>query len=85
MPLRLKGRAIFSNDGEKLKEIHCPKRMELKDLAPSGSGDFLCGGCEKEIINTDFMSEEQLEALLRASPNVCLYINELNPIFEIEE
>ena len=84
MPLRLKGRVIFSKDGEKLKEINCPKRTELRDLIPSSRGDYHCAGCQKEIFNTDFMSEAQLEALLKASPNVCLYINKLNPIFEIE-
>lgn len=84
LPLRLMGGVIFSKDGEKLKEIHCPKRIGLMDLIPSRTGNYHCAGCQKEIFNTDFMSEEQLESLLKANPNVCLYINKLNPIFKIE-
>lgn len=84
MPLRLKDKTIFSSSGEKLKEINCPKRVEVKNLMLSGDA-YQCAGCNSIIHNTDFMSEEQLEALLRDDPNVCLYINTLNPLFRIED
>lgn len=85
MPLKLKENVIFSGNGVKLKEIRCERRIEVRDLLLSEGLHYSCASCAKTVYNTDFMSEADLEILLRANPSVCLFINKLNPIFEIEE
>lgn len=83
MALRVENDAIYSSDGKKLKEIYCPRKVSRAELEKRNDGHFNCGSCERHIVNTDFVSEEQLVSLLKTAPETCIYINLANPIFEV--
>lgn len=83
MALRIKNNAIYSPDGEKLKDIYCPRKVDQADLKNRSDGHFDCGNCNQVIMNTDFISEKQLIDLLQQAPETCLLINLENPLFEV--
>lgn len=81
--LYIRGHRIFSEQGELLKEISCPKKVTADAIEASESGCLNCSSCNKEIINTDIMSELELIDLLKRDPETCLTVSLLNPMFEI--
>ena len=65
-----------------MKTIACPKKVKFGDLKIKSGSDFSCEICEKTVHNTDFITEEEVENLIREKPTVCLSINLKNPMFE---
>jgi hypothetical protein len=84
MPLVISGRTIYNGDGRALKEIHCPKKVERAHLAQGSDRDFECHHCAEKVVNTDFMTEGELIALLEKEPSTCLFINLANPLFKVQ-
>lgn len=84
MTLTIRGYTLYDDNGEKLKEISCPRKLQREDLLRRDDQHFDCSACSEVIINTDFMTEGELTALLREAPETCLYINLMNPMFEVE-
>ena len=77
-------RILISRSGKVLKEIDCPEKVRSQHLQESSlEGVSLCIKCDKKIIDTDFLSEKELEAALTEDPDLCLKINLVNPIFEV--
>lgn len=83
MTLRILGNTIYSEDGQRLKELRCPKRTPKSELAGRSDDDFDCRHCAKTVVNTDFLTESELLTLLQEQPDTCLYVNLMNPIFEV--
>lgn len=83
MALRIWNNTIYSSDGEKLKDIKCPRSMMQSDLVQRTDKNFDCSNCMEVIVNTDWMSEQELVSLLKAAPRTCLFINLANPLFEV--
>ena len=77
--LKIKDKKIYKDD-VLLKEIHCPKKINQSELQKSGK-DFACLSCNKKIINTDFLNEDELVSILLKDKNTCMSINPLNPLF----
>jgi len=42
---------------------------------------MLCSACDKNLLNTDYVSEEELVETLIKDKDTCLVINRLNPMF----
>ena len=78
--LLIKDKKIYK-DNVLLKEIHCPKNMKHSDLEKAGQ-DYFCLSCNKKIINTDYLSEDELVGILLKDNTTCLSINPLNPLFK---
>ncbi len=85
MALRIENNAIYSPDGEKLKDIYCPRKVAQADLKNRSDGNFDCGNCNQVIMNTDFIPEKLLIDLLQQAPETCLWINLENPLFEVRD
>lgn len=85
MVLRISGNVLLSEDGQRLKEISCPRRMSLSALTVRVDRNFECENCTKLVVNTDFLTEDEVVELLQAAPDSCLYINLMNPIFKVEK
>lgn len=77
----IKHQKIYAANGELLKEIHCPKKVSINDLTRNNRVSFNCNFCEREVLDTDQFSENELETILRDNPDTCLKINLLNPMF----
>ena len=77
-------RTLISRNGKVLKEIYCPEKVRPEHIQEDKfGGGSLCLKCNKRIVDTDFVTEKELEIALRRDPNLCLKINLVNPIFEV--
>ena len=84
MTLKIRDGHIYAENGEWLKKIDCPKAARLVDMQVVSDETFQCSLCDHVIHNTDFMSENDIVALLKGDPQACLKISILNPIFEVQ-
>ena len=82
--LTIKDKRIFADDGTLLKVIDCPKNVGDSDLMQISDHEFHCRNCEKQVIATDFLSEQEITQLLRDAPNTCLKISRFDPRFRFE-
>ena len=76
---------LFSNSGKFLKELHCPLDLDWEDLERISTQDQnrRCAHCDRKIIDTAFLTEEELSDILHDDKNTCLKIdlNQPNLIF----
>jgi len=77
----LKEKNLYATNGDFLKKIQCPKSASIDNLHPKNNTSLNCNLCEREVLDTDQLSENELETILRENPETCLKINLLNPIF----
>ena len=82
--LTIKDKRIFADDGTLLKVIDCPKNVGDSDLTQISDHKFHCRNCKKQVISTDFLSEQEVTQLLRDAPNTCLKISRFDPRFRFE-
>ena len=72
---------IFTQEGKYLKTIQCPKKISVSDLEQKDEQTLYCNNCEKDIIDTQYISEKELVNILKKNKNICLKISLLNPMF----
>ena len=72
---------IYTDKGDLLKTIDCPKKVTLKDLRTYKEKGLYCKNCEKGILDTEHMSEDKLIEILKKDKETCLKISRLNPMF----
>ena len=77
----LKEKNLYASNGDFLKKIQCPKYASIDNLQPRNNNSLNCNLCEREVLDTDQFSENELETILRKNPETCLKINLLNPMF----
>jgi len=82
--LTIKDKRIFSDDGDLLKVIDCPKNVSGSDLTQTSTYEFHCDGCEKQVVATDYLSEPAIIQLLADAPDTCLKISRFDPLFRFE-
>jgi len=77
----IKNEKLYSNTGQLLKTISCPKSASIDNLQSKNNTSLNCNLCEREVLDTEQFSENELETILRKNPDTCLKINLLNPMF----
>jgi hypothetical protein len=83
--LTIHNNQIIDEQGTVLKTISCPKRVSGSDLKSPNASKSLCTQCDRDIINTDYLTEAQIIEQLKEDPTTCLKINLYNPIFNVTE
>lgn len=83
MVLVIRDNTIYSPDGKMLKKISCPQKMKRSNLADGINQEFKCEYCSEKVLNTDYISENDLVDILKKNPKTCLFINLANPIFAV--
>lgn len=81
--LIIKGQNIYTEDGRLLKTLDCPMDITAKELQPIDRFTYSCTSCDKAVVNTDYMAEDEIVNRLSDEPDTCLKINKFNPIFRI--
>jgi hypothetical protein len=79
--LTVKDSNIYSDKGVLLKTISCPKKVSLSSLIRKTDKQLLCSSCQKNLIDTNNVSEKELVDILTKDKDTCLAINRLNPMF----
>ena len=72
---------IYTDDGSFLKKIECPKNISASDLNTQSDNKLFCNQCEKNIIDAQSISEDNLVKALKEDKNTCVKISRLNPMF----
>jgi len=83
--LTIKNKQVIDASGTMLKTLSCPRRISDADLENPHHPVSRCTHCERDVINTDYLTEAQIIARLKEDPTTCLKINRYNPIFRVIE
>lgn len=73
---------LYSPTGKLLKTLSCPRKVQDDDLKRSANELLTCVACNRSVVDTDYMHEEELIELLEVKPDTCLRINLVNPLFQ---
>lgn len=84
MTLKIRDGHIYSENGEWLKKMACPKVVSYREMKQISDQAAMCRECDRMVHNTDFMSENDIVKLLKEEPQACLKISIFNPIFEVD-
>lgn len=68
-------KTLFSSDGKILKKLFCPKDIVWNDLEKTSSKTRNCRICQTEVLDTAYLTENQIIQLLATNPNSCIRIN----------
>lgn len=80
MKLDMHTRALYTDQGRLLKILHCPLQKRWKDLTPAGAAPHRsCNYCERQVLDTTALSDEQLADLLLLDPGTCLKVSTDQP------
>ena len=66
---------IFTDKNEFVKKLDCPYRMTWLDLERSKSKFPKCSDCEKVIIDTNILTDDELVEIVKQDPNTCLKVD----------
>ena len=83
--LTIKNNKVIDASGTTLKTLSCPRRITDKDLESPHARDSRCLHCDRDVINTDYLTEAQIIEQLKEDPTTCLKINLFNPICNVTE
>ena len=76
---------IYTEDGTWLKTINCPSNVSDQDLHQISETKLSCEKCAKEVVQTDFLTEDEIIDLLTTNPDTCLKISLFDPLFRVEK
>lgn len=79
--LKIKDKNIYTEDDVFLKNINCRQKISVKNLEVKSPKHLLCQSCNKIIIDTEYIKEEELVKILKKDKKTCLKISKLNPMF----
>lgn len=69
-------KALYTDDGELVKVLHCPLRKEWNQLALLPvSTHRTCADCERMVLDTASMSDAEVLSAVQADPTTCLAVN----------
>lgn len=67
---------LFSDDGDFIKHLHCPYKVEWDTLeGNSENGNRSCAICEREILDTYLLEDSEILSIIGDNPNACLKLN----------
>lgn len=66
---------VFSDEGQLIKKLDCPFRVKWEDLNDHHSTFRKCLNCDRSILDTKYLSEEELIETMNKDPNTCLKLD----------
>ncbi len=66
---------IFTDEGKFIKNMNCPEKTEWETMK-KGNCDLkrTCNICNKSVIDTEFLSDDEVLYLVEKDANTCLRI-----------
>lgn len=74
---------LFDGDGTKLKTLNCPLNVRASQLYPRSDGHFNCSSCDRIIINSLELLEQEIVKALQENPDHCIAISAYHPDIKI--
>jgi len=66
---------VYTDKGEFIKQLNCPYKMNWDKLEGTNSEMRKCSNCDHFIINTAYLTDQELLKMVKQNPEVCLKIN----------
>ena len=70
----LRRKMLMTSSGVDIKKIECPIRMSWNQLVHDHEQGPYCSTCDRAIVDTSLLSEEEILAQVGANPACCLAI-----------
>lgn len=68
-------RSLYTDTGELIKTLYCPLRVTQDKLNPQPTSPHsFCARCERVVLDTAYMTDEEVLATVRADPSTCLIV-----------
>ena len=66
---------LYTDKGELIKQMHCPKDISWEDMELT-SNDLRrkCGYCMKEVVDTEFLTDDEVLFITKLNPETCFRI-----------
>ncbi len=66
---------IYTDEGRFIKKMNCPEKAEWENME-KGENDLkrTCEICNKSVVDTEFLSDDELLFLVEKDANTCLRI-----------
>ncbi len=75
MIFNLKTNSLYTDNGELIKKLGCPFKIEWDDLKAVGKRKRRCEKCTHLILDSGQFSDEELLSILRDNPTTCLMVD----------
>jgi hypothetical protein len=66
---------LFTDSGEYLKTLFCPRKMRWEEMKPTDSKSRMCESCSRNVYDTATLKDSDLQQLLQREPEACLSIS----------
>jgi len=67
---------LFSNEGNFIKQLHCPFKVEWDTLkVNSDNRNRSCSICDREIMDTQYLEDSEIISFIEDTPHACLKLN----------
>ena len=67
---------LYTDEGELIKQLHCPYRMAWGDLDTTEERAVRrCGNCQRTITDTEGMPDDAVTEIVRRDPSTCLKVS----------
>lgn len=76
MKINLGTGRLYTNSGQLLKKMDCPRDQRWQQMVLDGSTDVrLCSQCQQKVTDITFKSEEEVSGILLKNPLACLHLD----------
>jgi hypothetical protein len=66
---------VYTNNGEFIKKMHCPYKINWDNLEATSTTSRKCSNCDHLIIDTEYMSDDELLHMVTQNPDTCLKLD----------
>jgi hypothetical protein len=66
---------VFTDKDEFIKKLDCPFKMKWDDLKDTDSTFRKCSNCDRLIVDTKILSDDQLLETIKQGPHTCFKID----------
>lgn len=66
---------VFTDKGEFIKKLDCPFKMKWDDLNDTDSTFRKCSNCDRSIVDTKHLSDNQLLEIIKQDSHTCLKVD----------
>jgi hypothetical protein len=66
---------VYTDNGEFVKQMNCPYKLNWDNLEATSKTFRKCANCDHLIINTEYLSDDELLSMVKENPDTCLKID----------
>jgi hypothetical protein len=76
MKINLGTGKLYTDSGQLLKQMACPRNESWQAMVQVGSGGVrLCSQCQHEVTDITLKTEKEVSEILQINPSACLHID----------